>query len=175
MKATDICEVFDQCFLVSHNTNLQGNASEPFYLPARDSAKLHTIYFREDFASSALHEVSHWCIAGKARRGQEDFGYWYEHRRDAERQRAFESCEAQPQALEWIFSVAAGLSFCVSCDNFDEEALNFRRFRWQVKAAVEKWLRFGLSERAEIFVRALAFRSGVKDPCNRIHYEGLPN
>ena len=175
MKATDICEIFDHCFLVSYNTYLQGNASEPFYLPASDCEKLHTIYFREDFVASALHEVSHWCIAGKARREQEDFGYWYDHRRDLEGQREFENYEVKPQALEWVFSVAAGLSFFVSYDNFNEETLNFKRFRWQVRAAAHQWLNFGLPERAEIFVGALASRSGVKDPCNHTHYEELPN
>ncbi len=32
---------------------------------------------RTDFFASALHEISHWCVAGKARREQVDFGYWY--------------------------------------------------------------------------------------------------
>ena len=170
MKAADICEISDQCFLVSHKICLQGSADEPFYLPASGDLKLHTIYFLEDFAASALHEVSHWCIAGKARRRQEDFGYWYDHHRNVDRQREFENSEAGPQGLEWIFSVAAGLRFRVSCDNFDEEALNFDRFRRWVRAAAPQWLRVGLSERADFFVRALMARSGVADPYNRTFF-----
>ena len=91
MKAADICEIFDQWFLVSRKTRLQGSAEEPFYLPASDDLKLHTIYFREDFAVSVLHEVSHWCMAGKARRRQEDFGYWYDHHRNVDRKREIEN------------------------------------------------------------------------------------
>ena len=78
MKATEICDVFRACFLASHNTWLKGGADEPVYLPAKNQDGLNYIYFRQDFAASALHEVSHWCIAGSIRRRQEDFGYWYD-------------------------------------------------------------------------------------------------
>ena len=175
MKATDICEVFNHCFLVSHRTRLQGNADEPLYLPAGDDLKLNTIYFCQDFSASALHEVSHWCIAGSSRRAKEDFGYWYDKQRGYERQREFEHYEARPQALEWIFSVAAGISFRVSYDNFDEEVLNSNQFRRQVRAAANEWLTVGLPGRAEKFVEALLARSGVADACNYSFYEELPN
>ena len=175
MKANDICEVFEHCFLDSHRTCLQGNANEPFYLPAHDDLKLNTIYFRDDYPASALHEVSHWCIAGKVRRAKEDFGYWYENQRDSELQREFELYEARPQALEWIFSVAAGLSFRVSYDNFRQETLNFDVFRRQVRTAANEWLIVGLPDRAEIFVEALLARSGVPDAYQHTFYEELPN
>ncbi len=49
--------------------------------------------------ASALHEISHWCIAGKARRELVDFGYWYcPDGRDAMTQSQFEDVEVKPQA-----------------------------------------------------------------------------
>jgi elongation factor P hydroxylase len=62
----------------------------------------------------------HWCIAGKARRELVDFGYWYcPDGRDAMTQSQFEDVEVKPQALDWLFCVAAGFPFNVSCDNLE--------------------------------------------------------
>ena len=174
MKATEICDVFRACFLASHNTWLKGGADEPVYLPAKNQDGFNYIYFRQDFAASALHEVSHWCIAGSIRRRQEDFGYWYDPERGIARQIEFEQFEARPQGLEWIFSVAAGLSFRVSCDNFDESILDMDRFRRQIRSATLQWLGDGLSGRAKIFAEALSARSGVTDPYDNNRYKELP-
>ncbi|MDI8993212.1 elongation factor P hydroxylase, partial [Salmonella enterica subsp. enterica serovar Anatum] len=38
------------------------------YLPADAQVPYHRIVFAHGFYASALHEISHWCIAGKARR-----------------------------------------------------------------------------------------------------------
>jgi len=64
MLAEQICETFNRCFVQSH-TKLVGGASEPLYEPGKQEAR---VYFREDYASSALHEIAHWCIAGADRR-----------------------------------------------------------------------------------------------------------
>lgn len=174
MKVAEICDVFTACFLTSHRTCLRGDVDEPLYSPAANSEEPHIIFFRSDFVASALHEVSHWCIAGPSRREQEDFGYWYDLDRDIERQAEFERFEARPQGLEWVFSVAAGLSFRVSCDNFDDQALNVDRFRGQVRSAALEWVRGGLTPRAEKFAQGLMAQSGVTDPYNEKHYEELP-
>ncbi|PPS58814.1 hypothetical protein CRX72_23640 [Pantoea sp. BRM17] len=50
---------------------------EPIYLPADAESPWHRVVFAHGFYASALHEISHWCIAGDARRQQVDFGYWY--------------------------------------------------------------------------------------------------
>lgn len=65
-----------------------------------------------------LLEMSHWCVAGKARRGLSDFGYWYApDGRTAAQQQAFERVEIKPQALECLFTLACGRQFQVSQDN----------------------------------------------------------
>lgn len=174
MIADDICRVFCWCFRDKFKTELVGGASEPLYVPASRTRPLHRIFFREDFASSALHESAHWCIAGIARRRQQDFGYWYDPDRTRDRQLEFETLETRPQALEWIFSVAAGIPFRVSCDNFDERSVDTDRFRVEVQRAAHTWLDRGLPDRARTFAHALAAEKGCADPCERSNYKELP-
>lgn len=152
--------MFEQCFFDSYSTRLCGGGDEPVYLPAEHNGEAHRLIYREDFFASALHEIAHWCIAGEQRRTLTDFGYWYApDGRDAGQQRAFEQAEIKPQALEWIFSEAAGLRFQVSVDNLDgssedgQSALeNFRVTVWQ---QVCEYCEQGLPERAEVFAQAL--------------------
>jgi len=73
---TKLESVFNALFLPTYGTRLVGGADEPLYLPAKHG-KPHTIYYRDDYTSSALHECAHWCIAGPERRQLEDYGYWY--------------------------------------------------------------------------------------------------
>jgi elongation factor P hydroxylase len=115
--------LFNDCFTERWNTQLIGGAQEPLYQPAAIAGQLHSLFYREDFFASALHEVAHWCIAGEARRQQLDFGYWYAPEgRSPEQQKAFETAEIKPQALEWYFSTACGYRFQISVDNFDLSA-----------------------------------------------------
>ena len=68
--------------------------------------------------AKSLLEISHWCVAGKERRGLSDFGYWYApDGRTAAQQQAFERVEVKPQALECLFTLACGRRFQVSQDN----------------------------------------------------------
>ena len=150
MRAAQICKIFDRCFARFHTT-LVGGASEPLYEPNPNKAR---IYFREDYASSALHEAAHWCIAGADRRQKLDYGYWYVGERGLGDQRNFEAVEVKPQGLEWIFSVAAGVNFRVSCDNFDQTMVDERAFSARVQFEAFSWLS-GLPPRAEQFVRSL--------------------
>ena len=64
-RAARIEEVFADCFYEDYGTRLQGGASEPLYRPSSGGDAV--IFYREDFAASALHEVAHWCIAGVGR------------------------------------------------------------------------------------------------------------
>lgn len=109
-------------------TQLVGGFDEPVYVPSSDKSTLSKapteakICYRENFVSSALHEVSHWSIAGAHRRTLEDFGYWYvPDGRNLAQQRAFFQVEVKPQALECLFSIAIGISFKPSVDNLDAE------------------------------------------------------
>lgn len=92
-------------------------AGEPEYFPAKDNQPAR-IEFAHGFFQSALHEVSHFFIAGEQRRQLSDFGYWYApDGRTAAQQQAFERVEIKPQALECMFSFACGRDFQVSQDN----------------------------------------------------------
>lgn len=72
-----LIEIFDSCFADDFNTRLIKGDDEPIYLPADDEVPYNRIIFAHGFYASGLHEISHWCIAGKARRELVDFGYWY--------------------------------------------------------------------------------------------------
>lgn len=97
---------------------LCGGAAEPVYLPATNKHPHHRIFFTRDYFRSALHEIAHWCVAGKVRRQLLDYGYWYyPDGRDQQQQLAFEAVEAKPQSYEWLLSLSAGQQFEVSLDN----------------------------------------------------------
>lgn len=157
---TRLERVFEDCFLASHRTRLEGGGDEPLYLPSSDPERApHRVVYREDYFASALHEVAHWCLAGAARRLLEDYGYWYApDGRDAEQQRAFERVEARPQALESIFSEACGFPFHLSADNLAAGSGPSRSFARAVAAERAALLEGGLPPRAERFRAALVER-----------------
>ena len=173
MELSELNVVFDRTVGQANNTKLQGGAPEPLYEPAGDGRATSVIYFRDDYVSSALHEIAHWCIAGSARREKEDYGYWYEGERGESEQRAFESVEARPQALEWVMSNAAGIPFRVSCDNFDESTLDMPGIRQKVRAEVPALLN-RIPPRAETFIRGLIEVSGCYGALQTENYEELP-
>jgi elongation factor P hydroxylase len=148
--------LFTQLFDTDYGTCLIGGANEPLYKPAVNDCEKSYIYYREDFFASALHEVSHWCIAGNARRQQMDFGYWYvDDGRDAIEQAAFESVEVKPQALELLFSLAANYPFQVSADNLNGSALALDSFSKAVVHQAKCYVKNGLPKRAALFYDAL--------------------
>ncbi len=115
-----LIDIFNTCFSGEYNTHLVKGDDEPIYLPADEESPHHRVIFAHGYYASAMHEISHWCIAGEERRKQVDFGYWYcPDGRDALTQSQFEAVEIKPQALEWMFCVAAGFPFNVSCDNLE--------------------------------------------------------
>lgn len=102
---------------------------EPEYFPAQNNQPAR-IEFAHGFFASALHELSHFCVAGQQRRLLPDFGYWYAaDGRSAAQQHAFERVEIKPQALECLFTLACRRPFQVSQDNlfadFDTSASTF--------------------------------------------------
>ena len=108
--------LFNSLF-ASQNVVLMHSEGEPEYFAAtRDNPA--RITFAHGFIASALHEISHWCIAGRQRRGIDDFGYWYAaDGRSQAQQRSFEHVEVKPQALECLFTLACDRPFQVSQDN----------------------------------------------------------
>ena len=156
-NATEIETVFARVFYADYQTILLGGASEPLYTPANKDSCHNFIYYREDFFASALHEVSHWCIAGHKRRQQVDFGYWYvDDGRNAEQQIAFEAAEVKPQALELLFSLAANYSFQVSADNLNGSVPALNDFKQAVYNQARHYTKHGLPQRAAVFYHALS-------------------
>lgn len=160
LNVTDLIRLFDGLFADSEKTRLIRGEGEPEYLPADADCAYHRVIFAHGFYESALHEISHWCIAGKARRQLPDFGYWYEpDGRTAEQQRLFEQVEVKPQALEWILSVACGRRFRISADNLSgndpDQDSGEQAFRDAVSRQVQTYLQRGLPPRAEMLKQAL--------------------
>lgn len=160
--SADLELLFADCFRARWRTRLEGGAAEPLYLPGSGDAP-HRLCYRADYFASALHETAHWCIAGPARRLRIDFGYWYRpDGRDAAGQRAFEAVEARPQALEWIFSVAAGYRFRPSADNLRGIGAG-GDFGARVAAELERLLDRGPPPRGRLFADALRRFYGTPD------------
>lgn len=152
----DLISIFNRCFLETYNTRLVKGDNEPIYLPANEGQPNNELVFAHGFFASALHECSHWLIAGEARRQLVDFGYWYEpDGRSAEQQVLFQQVEVKPQAIEWILSRACGFRFRVSIDNLNGEEAETDRFKQAVYQRVKQLCEEGLSERTTILRNAL--------------------
>jgi elongation factor P hydroxylase len=170
-----IIQLFDRIFLDAENTQLIGNADEPLYIPSSSRGVPHQLIFRENFLSSALHEIAHWCIAGKQRRLQQDFGYWYQpDGRTVDEQAKFESMEVKPQALEWIFSNACGQKFTPSADNLNasDDIADDTAFKQALVKQARQWCESQqLPSRGMIFIDALSKEFNTADPYNLTYYQ----
>lgn len=174
-RLEDVIALFDRLFQARFNTRLVRGGDEPLYRPADAGCPYHRVIFARGYYASALHEISHWCIAGERRRQLEDYGYWYlPDGRDAEQQRRFEAAEVAPQALELLFSRACGLRFHVSVDNLggnvevDREAFSAR-----VEERAARYEREGLPLRASAFRAALLAFYAEGEPLSRAVSIGL--
>ena len=178
-QARRLEQLFADCFAGRWRTRLLGGAAEPYYQPADSTRECHLLYYRSDFFASALHEIAHWCIAGEHRRTLPDFGYWYApDGRNPQQQHAFETAEAKPQALEWLFSLACGYRFYLSADNLGAPggvAPDSTPFKRQVLAQARGWQERALPPRAGIFFDALAreFATGLTPPDLELQLAGL--
>lgn len=161
----DLQDIFRACFYAQFNTQLLGGAPEPLYTPANNEQALHIIYYRDDYFSSALHEIAHWCIAGEKRRGQVDYGYWYTpDGRTAQQQASFELLEEKPQALEWAFSIACDIPFSVSIDNLNAQneaneaylSQQQQQFTQAVNKQLRRYINEGFPARAKTFLIQLS-------------------
>ncbi|GAA5173350.1 elongation factor P hydroxylase [Modicisalibacter zincidurans] len=155
-RIDDVIALFDGLFGAVHRTRLVSGGDEPLYRPAAHGDGHHQVIFTRDYFASALHEISHWCIAGERRRQLEDYGYWYcPDGRDGNMQQAFENAEVAPQALELLFSRACRRRFHVSVDNLGDMAVDRHAFGARVEARAERYRREGLPRRGEAFRAAL--------------------
>jgi elongation factor P hydroxylase len=171
-----INQLFDCLFLKTESTILLGGADEPLYIPSMTSGEPHQLIFRENFVSSALHEIAHWCIAGKQRRLQPDFGYWYQpDGRNIDQQIQFEAVEIKPQALEWIFSNACGQKFTPSADNLnatDMSSADDSAFKQALVKQARQWCKSQqLPPRAKLFIHGLTKEFETANPYNLEYYQ----
>lgn len=159
----DLIRIFNDCFMLSHNTLLHYGESEPYYQPPTKNTPA-ILYFAHGFYSSALHEIAHWLIAGVERRRLPDYGYWYQpDTRDNATQQRFEAVEARNQALEWILAKAANYPFQPSVDNLNSR-VNISRYDFlqKVHAALCLRCKQGLTARATKLIKALSCFYGVE-------------
>ena len=154
----DLIHLFDSTFFEEYNTRLVKGGDEPIYLPASETCQYNQIVLAHGYYASALHEISHWCLAGTARRQLEDFGYWYvPDGRDQQQQIAFEKVEIKPQAIEWALCAAAGKDFDVSTDNLSGSGETDRfAFKAKVYQQVCRYLNVGFPKDAETLIQVLA-------------------
>jgi elongation factor P hydroxylase len=154
-----VVAAFHRQFFLTEKTLILEGGREPLYLPSTPWFPFHRLVFLGQSPQSALHEISHWCIAGKSRRQKIDYGYWYaaEGRNQAE-QDAFLELERLPQAIESLFYQALGLHFQVSLDNFSRfarlEELSFEREVLRVANKLHSQQAL-LPPRAQLFLQAL--------------------
>ncbi|MCZ6640872.1 MAG: elongation factor P hydroxylase [Gammaproteobacteria bacterium] len=157
----EIASTFNCLFAETHSTVIRGGVSEPLYMPPQHNAR-GVIRYTRNYASSALHEIAHWCIAGSKRRRLIDYGYWYlSPPRSRSGQQSFFAVEARVQALEWLFAEAAGVSFHLSADDVHDcddrgEVGDIAAFARQVECRVALWRAQGLPRRARRMFLALA-------------------
>ena len=159
VTAEEVVATFNRLFQETEETVLVAGASEPFYLPGRPNQ----VFFRADYVRSALHEVAHWCVAGRCRRGLPDYGYWYTpDGRSNERQASFFSVEAKPQAIESLFCEAMNVTFAPSVDNLvhASSAAALRVFEDRIELWRARLLLWDLPRRASRFLAALARYDG---------------
>ncbi len=171
-RTRQLIDIFDRLFADSYNTRLIAMGEEPVYYPAGDACSYHRLIFRHDYFSSALHEISHWCIAGHQRRTLVDFGYWYQpDGRSGEQQQAFEQVEIKPQALEWMLSNAAGHQFRISADNLSGGVGASDSFVEAVARQARYWCDMPMPPRAAKLARALGEFFGGTDYCQPQQYD----
>lgn len=156
LKVERLLAVFNTLFADKWRTKLVRGEGEPIYLPARDDSDFHQIVFAHGFFSSALHEISHWLVAGQARRQLEDFGYWYKpDGRTVSEQQLFESVEVKPQAIEWYLAQCCQHKFYFSADNLSGEVQASEQFKARVVQQAQRFVTQPMTLRMQLLVEAL--------------------
>lgn len=154
-KLTQIVALFHRIFARDEVVRLKGGFPEPFYRAPSELLPAE-ICFTHDYLNSCFHEIAHWCIAGKARRLKDDYGYWYSpDGRDGDEQLAFFKAESGPQALEWVFAAASGEVFRPSCDNLVGEVKGEAEFVGVLEATLADYFRCGFPPRGQKFIEGL--------------------
>ena len=152
----ELANLFNATFETAENTILVATMDEPHYMPHGDDRLGNCIFYTQDSYTSLMHEVAHWCRAGKERRQLPDYGYWYQAEdRSSEAQALYLQSESKTQALEWIFCVAAGVHVQIIPENQPHSFEPSLEFKKSIYAATLNYLQKGLSDRAERFKQVL--------------------
>ncbi|MBT5872779.1 MAG: diaminobutyrate-2-oxoglutarate aminotransferase [Candidatus Latescibacteria bacterium] len=167
--------ILNKHFLHRYGTILTGGHEEPFYR-ARSNDLSANIQFTRDYIRSAMHELAHWCLAGKKRRLQDDFGYWYlEDGRTQIQQEAFFKVEVKPQAIEWAFATVCDVPFEVSVDNLENHVSGSLIFQDMVHLQISEYLDSGYPRRAqEILALLHDYRDGNSDTLSSFLRDASP-
>lgn len=164
LRSLETC--FDERVGRLYRTRLLGGAEEPYYEAFNSELGVAVIWYREDYVRSALHELAHWCVAGRERRKQDDYGYWYApDGRTESQQEAFFKVECLPQAIERWFCEILGVPFIVSLDNLDGSVTDAAvvAFDRAVEAKYRSLLEKGVSKRMQLVCEALKVASDSHD------------
>lgn len=151
-------------YLAQYNTKIVGGFDEPFYKASIDN-QLSEIQFSHDYIRSALHELSHWCVAGVDRRKLDDFGYWYaQDGRNQQQQDEFFKLEVKPQTIEWAFSIVCGVKFEASVDNLNNSVEGVEEFKENLSIKMQGYLLNGFSKRVSEIIDLLAGSCEIANP-----------
>jgi len=165
-KLNNLLNSFNELFLKLENTIIERSLGEPLYIPASKLRENNKILFSHGFFASALHEMSHWLVAGEQRRKLEDYGYWYKpDGRSLVEQQEFEKVEIRPQAIEWILSVSCQHTFHFSADNLSAGFAISEKFKRSVSEQAQSLIVNGLPDRMERLVNVLVKAFATQRPC----------
>jgi elongation factor P hydroxylase len=148
-------------YLGQFNTQVVGGFDEPFY-KSSDNGNKAEIQFSHDYIRSALHELSHWCVAGEERRELDDYGYWYAvDGRNQQQQDEFFKLEIKPQAIEWAFSIVCEVKFEASVDNLNNTVYGIEEFKENLDIQMQVYIMNGFSKRVSEIIKLMADNQAI--------------
>ncbi len=151
-----LLKLLNENYLNQFNTILIGGFSEPFYKAHKGNISAE-IQFAHDYIRSALHELSHWCVAGNERRKVDDYGYWYaEDGRNQQQQDEFFKVEIKPQSIEWALSIVCGIKFEASVDNLNANVDGVDKFEQKLKSELKLYTQNGFSKRVTEIIQVIS-------------------
>ena len=164
ISLSTLINLLNDKYLINFNTKIVGGFAEPFY-KAPINNKQAEIQFTHDYIRSALHELSHWCVAGEKRRKFDDYGYWYAvDGRTQEQQDKFFQLEIKPQSIEWAFSTLCGVQFEASVDNLNNAVNGIEKFKKNLAAQMQNYLTEGFSKRVTEIIKLVAKNQSIEQP-----------
>ncbi|MBL4659190.1 MAG: elongation factor P hydroxylase [Alcanivoracaceae bacterium] len=168
IRLSELLDLLNKNYLYQYRTRLVGGFNEPFYRTFQKGQQAE-IQFSHDYIRSALHELSHWCVAGIERRKLDDFGYWYAaDGRNQQQQDEFFKVEIKPQTIEWAFSMVSGVDFEASVDNLQNQVGGAKQFEQNLHKQMLQYLGDSFPKRVKEILLIIASYRGIDVPCQYI-------